>query len=220
MGLTAPVLVWCLMAGATTGCTLTVAGLGAKPTAEPPLWEPVVDVDAAMLDLPQMRGITGAGEDLTVIPSMDSDYPVDIDLLARDAPRPCRFMFAETEVFGAYRNGSTTGVIDDFHKVTYQNPPEAALISQAAAAYPDAATARRMFSDLVAKSTECAQTSFGQVYLGDVVSEDATLHTRASAECGRDYQLKSVVLAEVTFCPYAESVPRIVMTNLLRNVPG
>ena len=55
---------------------------------------------------------------------------------------------------------------------------------------------------------------------GDVVTEDSALRTRASAECGRDYRLKSAVLAEVTFCAYAESVPRIVMTNLLRNVPG
>lgn len=82
------VLVLGLIAGATTGCTLTVAGLGAKPSAEPPLWAPVVDADAVMLTLAQMRGITGGGEDLSVIPSMDSDYPVDIDLLARDAPRP------------------------------------------------------------------------------------------------------------------------------------
>ncbi|BBZ34427.1 sensor domain-containing protein [Mycolicibacterium confluentis] len=213
------VLVLGLIAGATTGCTLTVAGLGAKPSAEPPLWAPVVDADAVMLTLAQMRGITGGGEDLSVIPSMDSDYPVDIDLLARDAPPPCRFLFVETEVFGKYRSGSA-GVIDDFHKVTYQNPPAAALISQAAATYPDEQIALRVFSDLVATSTECAQTSFGQVFLGDVVTEESALHTRASAECGRDYRLKSVVLAEVTFCAYAESVPRIVMTNLLRNVPG
>jgi PknH-like extracellular domain len=209
----------CLIAATTTACTVTAPGLGAKPLTEPPLWEPLVDVDKVMLDLPRMRGITGGGDDLNVIPSMDTDYPVDIDLLAAEAPPPCRFMFAETTVFGTYRSGRV-GDIDDFHKVTYQNPPKGALISQGAAAYPDVPTARRVFDDLVLRATECAQTSFGQLHLGDVTSEPEQLQTRSSSTCGRDYRLKSVVLAEVTFCSYAEAVPKIVMTNLLQRVPG
>jgi hypothetical protein len=37
--------------------------------------------------------------------------------------------------------------------------------------------------------------------------------------CGRDYRVKSVVLIEITFCRFPESVPDIVMTNILANVP-
>jgi hypothetical protein len=37
--------------------------------------------------------------------------------------------------------------------------------------------------------------------------------------CGRDYRVKSVVLVEVTFCRFPGSVPDIVMTNILANVP-
>ena len=107
-----------------------------------------------MLDLERMLGITGAGEDLTIIPSMDDQYPVDIELLAKDLPAPCRFLFAETSTFG--------NAFDDFHKMTYQDPPDRALISQAAAAYPDAQTARRTFNNLVGTTNECAQTRFGQ----------------------------------------------------------
>ena len=43
---------------------------------------------------------------------------------------------------------------------------------------------------------------------------------RPGGDCGRDYRLKSVVLAEVTFCSFPESVPEIVMTNLVAKVPG
>ncbi len=32
--------------------------------------------------------------------------------------------------------------------------------------------------------------------------------------------MKSVVLVEVTFCAFPDSVPDIVMTNILANVPG
>jgi hypothetical protein len=213
------IAVGALVAAGATGCTVVVPGWGGKPLAERPLWEPRVDVDAVMLDLAQMRSITGAGEHLSVIPTMDTDYPVDIDLLARDAPSSCRFMFAETEVFGVYRTGAH-GDIDDFHKVTYQNPPEAALISQGAAAYPDSATAQRVFDDLVVRATECARTRFGRTHLGDVTGEADRLRTRVSSTCGRDYRLKSVVLVEVTYCAYAESVPQIVMANLLTRVPG
>lgn len=213
------IAVGALVAVAAMGCTVVVPGWGGRPPDERPVWEPLVDVDAVMLDLTRMRGITGAGEDLNVIPTMDTDHPVDIDLLARDAPPSCRFLFAETEVFGTYRSGER-GDIDDFHKVTYQNPPEAALISQGAAAYPDSATARRVFGDLVARATDCAQTPFGRTHLGDVTSEADLLRSRTAPTCGRDYRLKSVVLVEVTYCAYAESVPQIVMANLLTRIPG
>ena len=77
-----------------------------------------------------MRAITGAGEDLTVIPSMDGKFPVDIDgLVDPAAPAECRWYFAETQTFGPE--------VEEFHKTTYQDPPDGALISQGAAAYRD-----------------------------------------------------------------------------------
>ncbi|HEX2286208.1 MAG TPA: sensor domain-containing protein, partial [Mycobacterium sp.] len=38
--------------------------------------------------------------------------------------------------------------------------------------------------------------------------------------CGRDYRVKNVVLVEVTACRFPDSVPDIVMTNILAKVPG
>lgn len=137
-------------------------------------------------------------------------YPVDITPLADEAPPPCRFLFAETATFGTS--------IDDFHKISYQSPPDAGLISQAAAVYVDPPTARAVFDELTHAATDCAQTPFGQTYLGELRSDDRSLRTRAG-ECGRDYRLKAVVLAEVTFCAFGESVSDIVLANLLGGVP-
>lgn len=214
MGHGTRVLSWCAIAMVTAGCTAQVSGLAVMPLGEGPLDPPLVDTDTLLLDLPRMRGITGAGEDLTIIPTMDGKYPVDVDLLAKEAPAVCRFMFAETSIFGTHTE------IDDFHKTTYQDPPDGALISQGAAAYADPGTARRVFDDLVGTATDCASTPFGQVYVGDVAAGRESLRIRPSDGCGRDYQVKAVVLAEVTFCAFPESVPQIVMTNILTNVPG
>ena len=208
----ARMLGWCVGALVTAGCAYQVPGQAVMPPGEGPLSPPLVDADDVLLDLARMRGITGAGEDLTIIPSMDGKYPVDIDLLAKDAPTPCRFLFAETATFGRD--------FDDFHKTTYQDPPDGALISQAAAAYPDPPTARRALGALTGLADECATTQFGQTYLGDVTADGDSLRVRPSGRCGRDYRLKFVVLVEVTFCEFPESVPHIVMTNILANVPG
>lgn len=200
------------MALLLTGCAHEVGGLAVLPYTEHPAPRSGLDVDALMLDLSRMRGLTGAGTDLSIIPSMDGKSPVDVELLAREVPAPCRFVFAETETFGAG--------IADFHKTTYQNPPEGALISQGAAVYPDPQTARAAFDALVATASTCAYTSSGSLLVGTVESGADSLSTRPAATCGRDYQVKSVVLAEVTFCSYPESVSELVMTNLLRGVPG
>ena len=203
---------WCVGALVTAGCAYQVPGLAVMPAGEGPLSPPLVDADNILLDLSRMRGITGARDDLTIIPSMDGKYPVDIDLLAKDAPAPCRFMFADTATFGRD--------VDDFHKTTYQDPPDHALISQAAAVYADRQGARRALDALTGLADECATTRFGQIYLGDVTADGDSLRIRPSGRCGRDYRLKFVVLVEVTFCEFPESVPRIVMTNILANVPG
>jgi len=198
---------------AAAACTRHVDGVavlayGQTPGARP---APAVDVDSALLDLSRMRGITG-GADLTVIPTMDITRPVDIDLLAQDAPPACRFMFADTAVFGDQPA--------DFHKTTYQAPSVSGLISQGMAAYLDDAQAREMFDGLAQQAHDCAQTTFGQVFVGTVTADADALAIRPGGGCGRDYRRKSMVLAEVTFCAFGESVPDIVMTNLLKDIPG
>jgi hypothetical protein len=203
--------VWCMVVG-LTGCSHTVAGTAARAPAgiDDDSHSPV-DVETIMLDQSQMRAITGAGEDLTVIPSMDGKFPVDIDQLAENAPPQCHWVFAETQTFGPD--------VEEFHKTTYQDPPDAGLISQGAAAYRDPATARGAFDALVTMADECASTPLGPTFIGDVTADSDAMRARFGA-CGRDYRVKSVVLVEVTFCRFPESVPGIVMTNILRNVPG
>ncbi|MET0700076.1 MAG: sensor domain-containing protein [Mycobacterium sp.] len=204
----------CTMALLIAGCTQQVTGLAVFPQSETPglVTALGVDVDDLMLDLPRMRTITGAGQYLNVIPTMDGKYPVDIELLAKDVPPPCQFVFEETQTFGPD--------LADFHKTTYQNPPGGGLISQGAAVYRDAPTARAAFDNLVTNANACAQGPAGPVLVGYVASGADSMQLRPARTCGRDYQLKSVVLAEVTFCEFPETVPAIVMTNLLDRVPG
>jgi PknH-like extracellular domain len=163
-----------------------------------------------MLDQSQMRAITGAGEHLTIIPTMDGKIPVDIEPLAESAPPQCQWIFAETQTFGPD--------IEEFHKTTFQNPPDGGLISQGAAAYRDPAIARSAFDQLVALVDGCGSTTFGPMFVGDWTATADRLTTRPGA-CGRDYRVKSVVLVEVTFCRFPGSVPDIVMTNILAKVP-
>jgi hypothetical protein len=196
-----------------TGCTREITGAPVLPYTETP--GPVVtlaaDADDLMLELRTMRALTGA-DTLSPVSSMDGKYPVDIDLLARGVPPPCQFIFAETQTF--------TSSFEDFHKTTYQRPPGAGIISQAAAVYGDAPTARAAFDSLVDKATACAESSAGPMFVGYVASGVDSLQTRPARTCGRDYQLKSAVLVEVTFCEYPESVSGIVMANILDRVPG
>jgi hypothetical protein len=158
-----------------------------------------------------MQAITGAGEHLTVIPTMDGKLPVDVDQLARAVSDECRWYFAETQTFG--------GEVEEFHKTTYQDPPDHALISQGAAGYRDPATARRAFEALVGQVTGCESTADGAMFVGDMTSGADSLSLR-TGDCGRDYRVKSVVLVEVTFCRFPPSVPDIVMTNVLAQIPN
>jgi hypothetical protein len=57
------------------------------------------------------------------------------------------------------------------------------------------------------------------MFVGALTSREDALSLR-TGDCGRDYRLKSVVLVEVTFCHFPASVPDIVMTNLLAQIPG
>jgi PknH-like extracellular domain len=192
-------------------CTHTAPGAAvrAAPGIDDDSRSPV-DVESVMLEQTQMRAITGAGENLTVIPTMDGKVPVDINVLADPAPAPCRWYFQETKTFGPE--------VEEFHKTTYQDPPDRALISQGAAAYRDPAAARRAFDGLAGLVADCDSSSDGRTFVGDVSSDADSVHF-GNGECGRDYQVKSVVLLEVTFCRFSPSVPDIVMTNLLEHIP-
>jgi hypothetical protein len=197
----------------TGGCSHTVEGLATRPPAAPGEGSHApIAVGTVMLDKAQMRAITGAGDALNVIPSMDVSAPVDIDMLAKDAPTQCQWFFDETQTFGAD--------LDEFHKTTFQNPPKGALISEAAATYSDGATAGRTFDGLVKLVKDCESTDFGPTVVGNWTAGSDALRTRTSAGCGRDYRVKSVVLVEVTFCAFADSVPDIVIANMLAKVPG
>ncbi len=59
----------------------------------------------------------------------------------------------------------------------------------------------------------------GAGLVGDVDGDTQSLSTRPG-RCGRNYRLKSSVLVEVTFCGFGDSVPEIMMTNILNKIPG
>lgn len=208
-----PLVVWCAAAILAVGCTHVIAGratLGAPGAGE--VSSSPIDVEAVMLNKSQMRAITGGGDDLTAIPTMDTTTPVDIEPLMKGAPPQCQWIFAETQTFGPD--------VEEFHKTTFQDPPKGGVISEGAAGYRDAVTARRAFDGLVRLVDACGSSALGPMYVGDWNVESDSLHTRPSSACGRDYRVKSVVLVEVTFCAFPDSVPEIVITNMLAKVPG
>jgi hypothetical protein len=195
------------------GCSHTVGGRGlrAAPGLDDESLSPV-DVETLMLDQSQMRAITGAGDDLTIIPSMDGKVPVDIDQLAKTTPPQCQWIFEESQTFGPD--------VEEFHKTTFQNPPRGGLISEGAAAYRDLTTARRAFDGLVARVDGCASTPLGAMFVGDWGTTPDSLQMRPGNGCGRNYRVKNVVLVEVTACAFSGTVPDIVMTNILSKVPN
>jgi hypothetical protein len=89
---------WCAAVMVAAGCSQAVGGhaLQAAPGIDDESLSPV-DVETLILDQSQMRAITGAGDDLTVIPTMDGKVPVDIDQLARTTPPQCQWIFEETQ---------------------------------------------------------------------------------------------------------------------------
>lgn len=203
------VLVSALAALLTTGCTTVVGGTALL--AGGPAGPGRPDVGRVLLSQEQMQAITGGGEDLTIIPSMDSPAPVDVETLAGALPRPCNFLMAETVTFGPD--------LVAFHKTSYQYPPRSALISQGAAAYRDAERAGAAFTALRTAVQQCAADDSGAPLIGEWTADGQSLRIRPG-DCGRDYRLASALLVEVTFCGFPESVPAIVMTNILRGVPG
>jgi hypothetical protein len=208
-----PLVVCCAAALVAVGCAQTVDGraLRAVPGIDDESLSPI-DVETLMLDQSQMRAITGAGDDLTIIPSMDGKVPVDIDQLAKTTPPQCQWIFEETQTFGPD--------VEEFHKTTFQYPPRGGLISEGAAAYRDPGSARRAFDALVALVDGCGTTPLGPMFVGEWSSTPDSLQTRPGNGCSRDYRVKNVVLVEVTACAFPGSVPDIVLTNILARVPG
>jgi hypothetical protein len=204
-------LLLCGAALLTAACIRVVGGMAIPGFGPAARGVGGVNVDTILLDQSRMRAITGAGEHLTIIPSMDGNRPVDIDGLADTTPQECRFIYAETATFGPD--------IEEFHKTTFQDPPDGALISEGAAAYRDVDTARRAFGALVSTVGNCAGSSAGQLFVGDWNANANSLHLGPGG-CGRDYRVLSVAMLEVTFCGFPQSVSDIVMTNIAANIPG
>ena len=203
----------CAAALMAAGCAHTVAGTATRtaPEIDEDSRSPV-DVESVMLDQAQMRAITGAGDALTIVPSMDGKSPVDVSDLMNGTPQECQWYFAETQTFGSE--------VEEFHKTTFQNPPDGGLISEGAAAYRDQETARHAFADLVGRVYDCGSTELGSTFIGEWNADADTLTMRSPGSCGRDYRIKNVVLVEVSFCAFPDSVPGIVMTNIMAKVPG
>ena len=195
----------------TAACTRMVGGVALPGFGANRAAMNGVDVDTILLDQAGMRAITGAGEHLTIIPSMDTTTPVDVNAMAATTPRECRFLFAETVTFGPD--------VAEFHKTTFQDPPDGALISEGAATYRDAETSRRGFRALVDAVGECAEGAAGQALVGDWTADATSLHLGPGG-CGRDYRVLSLALLEVTFCGFPQSVSDTVMANIAANVPG
>ncbi|WP_163889304.1 sensor domain-containing protein [Mycolicibacterium hippocampi] len=202
----------CVVLLLVAGCAHTVDGTAVRsvPGIDEDSRSPV-DVDVVLLKRAQMQAVTGAGDDLTAIPGMDSKMPVDIDAMFESVPPQCQWVFAESQIFGTE--------VEEFRKSTFQNPPRGGLISQAAAGYRDIAAAQRAFDGLVELIGGCDATDSGPAIVGAVTTTEDSVATRPG-NCGRDYRVKSVVLVEVTFCAFPDSVPDIVMSNILANVPG
>ncbi|HKV20474.1 MAG TPA: sensor domain-containing protein [Mycobacterium sp.] len=203
----------CAAALLVAGCAQTIQGTAtrAAPGIDDESQSPV-DVETVLLDQKQMQAITGAGEALTIVPSMDGKIPVDVSDLMNGTPQECQWYFAETQTFGAE--------VEEFHKTTFQNPPDGGLISEGAAAYRDEATARDAFADLVGRVYDCGSTQLGSTFIGEWTADADTLTMRSPGSCGRDYRVKNVVLVEVSFCAFPDSVPGIVMTNIVDKVPN
>jgi hypothetical protein len=208
-----PFAVWFVAALLTAGCSQMVGGHAVRslPGIDDDSRSPV-DVETLMLDQSQMRSITGAGDDLSIIPSMDVKTPVDIDQLSKTTPPQCQWIFEETQTFGPE--------VEEFHKTTFQNPPDGGLISEGAAAYLDPATARRAFDGLVGLVDGCGSTTLAPMFVGEWTATTDAVQTRPWSGCGRDYRVKNAVLVEVTACAFPDSVPDIVMSNILAKVPG
>jgi hypothetical protein len=207
MSIRAAVIASAAAAMLASGCMKQVDGQAVRAPDGPP--PGVLDVDQIVLGIEQMRAITGAGQDLMAVPGMDGKALVDVDELAEQVPRECRFVFSDTATFGT--------AVAGFRKISFQNPPAGVLITEGAAAYVGPAEAARAFNALQTTVTGCAGTAYGAVLVGQWNAEAESLSMRLG-DCGRDYRLKSSVLVEVTFCGLPEATTSIVIANILTRI--
>jgi PknH-like extracellular domain len=205
------VLVSCLAAVTlASGCAHVVTGTPLMPPAEGPYLDGM-DVNKLLLTTTEMRDLTGAGSDLNGVPGMDSTQTVDDELLVDSAPPECQFVFRESTIFGPD--------VKQFHKTSFQTPPNRALLSEAAAAYVDANTARRAFDNVENLVKACGATGSGYAYVYDWTADPRTVRADGLGDCGRIYRLQSTVLIEVTYCGYSTHVvPDLVATRIAARV--
>jgi len=189
----------------SAGCAHVVAGTPALPASVRPGHYYGVNVDDVLLTAPELREVTGAGLDMTEVPGMDATQPVDEENLVQLAPPECQFIFRESLIFGPD--------VDQFHKTGFQTPPQSALLTEGAAGYADADTARRAFDNVANMVMSCGNTAFASIYVGQWTADDTTLRTR-TVNCGRVYRVASAVLIEVTYCGYAAAVPEEVAKRM------
>ena len=106
------------------------------------------------------------------MPSMDGKIPVDVERPderhARGVPVVLR------------RDADVRSDVEEFHKTTYQNPPDGGLISEGAAAYRDPETARHAFADLVGRVYDCGSTELGTTFVGEWTADADSLRMRSS----------------------------------------
>jgi PknH-like extracellular domain len=191
------------------GCTTVVGGVASMPPTEGPYLDGI-DVDELLLTTAELRDLTGSGLDLSGIPGMDSIQMVDNVFLVDSAPPECRFVYLESLTFGPD--------VKQFHKTSFQTPPKSALLSEAAAAYVDADTARRAFDNVTELVKVCGDSSSGYAYVYEWSEDERTVRAESIGDCGRIYRLEQTVLIEVTYCGYSHVVPEPVVTRIASRV--
>lgn len=200
-----PVVV-CAVVILVSACTRQVDGEAVHPMAARPAG--VVDVDELLLGPQQIRAITDS-DALTGVSGRSGKDPVDDAESAAAVPQACRFLFSDSATFGPDR--------EDFTTTTYRiPPPNAATISEAAAAYRDVAEAAAAFTALRTTAIGCADSPFG--FLVGAWTADAHSMRMRAGQCGRDYSRKFSVLVEVTFCGFPDPATEIVMSNILSRI--
>ena len=192
-------------AAVSAGCAHVVAGTPALPDTVRPGHYYGVDVDDVLLTAPELREVTGAGLDMTEVPGMDATQPVDEENLVQLAPPECQFIFRESLIFGPD--------VGQFHETAFQTPPQSALLTEGAAAYADADTARRALDNVANMVMSCGNTAFASMFVGQWTADDTTLRTR-TVNCGRVYRVASAVLIEVIYCGYSAAVPEEVAKRM------
>jgi PknH-like extracellular domain len=186
-----------------------VGGIASMPPTEGP-YLGGMDVDELLLTTPELRDLTGAGLDLNAVPGMDSIKTVDEDLLVDSAPPECQFVFRESTIFGPD--------VKQFHKTSFQTPPKSELLSEGAAAYVDADTARRAFDNVAELVKDCGESSSGYAYVYDWSVDPQTVSANSISDCGRVYRLEATVLIEVTYCGYSHVIPDLVAARIAARV--